>query len=111
MANPEQGSTPGRNNAKRLVFDEKQGKWRMISLAPVRKEAQPPPHTGSLSTKGDPHRGHPISQEHAQSRDEGLKQYWQKLLQDGNTLLYQQHTDKISDGVKSWWHQRKQQQQ
>ena len=84
MPNQEQGSIPRGKSERRLVFDEKKGKWRMESL----KE------NGEVNRGGHP-RGQPISPCHAQRMHDGLKQYWRKLRD--NTLLYQQHTDKMSE--------------
>ncbi len=101
MANPEQGPAPRGNSEKRLVFDEKRGKWRMVSF----KE------NGEINLGGHPP-GQPVSPEHVRKRDEGLKQYWQKYRE--GTIYHQpksqQHKDKIREGVKRYWQERRKQQ-
>ncbi len=63
MANLERGSTPQRKIERRLVFDEKKGKWRMITIG---------------GNRGGHQRGQPISPEHVRKMHDGLKRFRQQ---------------------------------
>jgi|SRR6266568_862259 len=93
MANSEQSSIPGGKIEKRLVFDEKKGKWRMESTGKHHR------------------RGHPISPDNARRRDEGLQRYWQKRREAGKLPMPIYVADKISEGLQRYWQERRKQQQ
>jgi hypothetical protein len=112
MAKPEQDSSPLGNNEKRLIFDKKKGKWRMIRLAPARKEPQPNPGSLSkeISRKSVKSHGHPISPYQVQRIREGTGQYWQKRREAGEAPLSKQHADRVSEGLKRYWQEQRKQQ-
>jgi hypothetical protein len=103
MPNLEQGNTSSEGRERRLVFDEKENKWRMGNVmengeVKVNRGGRRQGKSISTSRKGSP-------------RSEGMRRYWQGRRETGNVSHSPQHSANIREGVKRYWQKRREQRQ